>query len=110
MATFVFSIASPQAASQHAGSIQGNAREITCGDYTFKFLITGQMAQVIEGGRIVGTIIGRSGDLEALPAVTGTDAGKLGKTFEEWWAATKRLLAARGESRHGLLSARRNYG
>ncbi len=53
-------------------------------DYTFKFLPTGQSAQVFDsGGRVVGTILQMNGELRALP-MPGTDEEKLRKSFADW--------------------------
>ena len=55
-------------------------------DYTFKFLSTGQMAQVLgSDGKVVGTILTMNGDLQVIP-LPGTDEEKLKKSFADWKA------------------------
>ncbi len=53
-------------------------------DFTFKFLMTGQSAQVFDSsGKIAGTILMMNGDLQVLP-LPGTDQDKLRKSFADW--------------------------
>lgn len=59
-------------------------------DYTFKFLIGGQMAQVLKAGNVVGSILMMNGELQVIPTVVGQDADNLKKSFEDWKAYEKR--------------------
>jgi len=52
-------------------------------DYTFKFGPSAQMAQVLQGDKVVGTILMMNGNLQVLP-LPGTDGDKLKKSFEDW--------------------------
>ena len=58
-------------------------------DYTYKFDLSGTMAQVFEGGRVVGTILTMNGQQRILP-VPGTDATKMTKSFEDYQAFNAR--------------------
>ncbi len=61
--------------------------EVKVDDYTFKFLPGNQMAQVLDAnGNVIGTILSMNGDLQILPTVTGADADKLKKSFQDWKA------------------------
>jgi hypothetical protein len=63
--------------------------QVSWDDYTFKFDASGNMAQVFEGGKVVGTILAMNGDLRVLP-MPGTDADKLRKSFDDYKAFASR--------------------
>jgi hypothetical protein len=63
--------------------------EVKWDDYTFKYNQMGTMAQVFEGGKVVGTILAMNGDQRVIP-VPGTDADKLTKSFEDYKAFAAR--------------------
>lgn len=67
-------------------------------DYTFKFLIGGQMAQVLKAGNVVGSILMMNGELQVIPTVVGQDADNLKKSFEDWNAYEKRAHGASASS------------
>jgi hypothetical protein len=70
-------------------------------DYTFKFLSTGQSAQVSDSsGKVVGTILLMNGDLRVLP-LPGTDEEKLQKSFADWKTFYARSHTAGGSSSNG---------
>lgn len=58
-------------------------------DYTFKFDLTGTMAQVFEGGKVVGTILNVNNQARVIP-MPGTDAEKLTKSFNDYLAFSAR--------------------
>jgi hypothetical protein len=58
-------------------------------DYTYKFDRSGTMAQVFEGGKVVGTILNLNGQQRILP-LPGTDATKITKSFEDYQAFSAR--------------------
>ena len=67
-------------------------------DYTFKFLTTGQSAQVFDSsGKVVGTILLMNSELQALP-MPGTDEEKLRKSFADWKSFYARSQSPRGAS------------
>jgi len=69
-------------------------------DFTFKFLITGQSAQVFDSsGKVAGTILMMNGDLQVLP-LPGTDQDKLRKSFADW-----KTFYARSHSSGGSTTA-----
>ena len=80
----------PEAASTEA-------REVKWDDYTFKFLPGGQMAQVFEGGKVVGTIMTMNGQQQVIP-LPGPDADKLKKSFEDWKISNARSHSAGNSS------------
>jgi hypothetical protein len=63
--------------------------EVKWDDYIFKFNPTGTMAQVYEGGKVVGTILTMNGQQQVLP-LPGTDGDKLKKSFEDYKAFNAR--------------------
>ncbi|HYK36009.1 hypothetical protein [Alloacidobacterium sp.] len=70
-------------------------------DYTYKFLSTGQSAQVFDSaGKVVGTILSMNGDLQMIP-LPGTDEEKLKKSFADWKAFYARSHSAGGSSSAG---------
>jgi hypothetical protein len=58
-------------------------------DYTYKFDRSGTMAQVFEGGKVVGTILNVNGQQRILP-LPGSDATKMTKSFEDYQAFSAR--------------------
>lgn len=58
-------------------------------DYTFKFGPSGQMAQVLQGDKVVGSILYMNGGLQVIP-LPGTDEAKLKRSFEDWKAFSAR--------------------
>jgi hypothetical protein len=58
-------------------------------DYTFKFGPSAQMAQVLQGDKVVGSILMMNGSLQVIP-LPDADGEKLKKSFEDW----KRLALA----------------
>jgi hypothetical protein len=62
-------------------------------DYTYKFDLSGTMAQVFEGGKVVGTILNVNGQQRILP-LPGTDATKMTKSFEDYQAFNARSHGA----------------
>jgi hypothetical protein len=77
--TATSSTAPPQAANA----------EVKWDDYTFKFDQSGTMAQVFEGGKVVGTILTMNGQQQVIP-LPGPDADKLKKSFEDYKAFNAR--------------------
>ena len=63
--------------------------EVKWDDYTFKFNPTGTMAQVYEGGKVVGTILTMNGQQQVVP-LPGTDGDKLKKSFQDYKAFNAR--------------------
>jgi hypothetical protein len=63
---------------------QAGYTEVKWDDYIFKFLPGGQMAQVLQGGKVVGTILTMNGEQKILPIVPEPDAPKLKKSFEDY--------------------------
>ena len=61
------------------------ASEVKWDDYTFRFLAGGQMAQVFQGGKIVGSILTMNGEQQVIP-LPGTDSDKLKKSFDDYKA------------------------
>jgi hypothetical protein len=66
--------------------------EVKWDDYTYKFTLTGTMAQVFQNGKVVGSILTMNGDQRILP-LPGTDSEKMTKSFEDYKA-----FYARGHS------------
>jgi hypothetical protein len=58
-------------------------------DYTFKFGPSAQMAQVLQGDKVVGSILMMNGSLQVLP-LPDADGDKLKKSFEDWKAFNAR--------------------
>jgi hypothetical protein len=67
--------------------------KVTWDTYTYKFSLTGTMAQVFENGKVVGTILTMNGDQKILP-LPGTDAEKMTKSFEDYKAFYTRRHSA----------------
>ena len=67
---------------------QSNAEtDIKWDNYTFRFLKGNQMAQVLDAnGHVLGTILSMGGGLKLIPSVTGADADRLKKSFDDWIA------------------------
>jgi hypothetical protein len=63
--------------------------EVKWDDYTFKFDRSGTMAQVFQGGKVVGTILTMNGQQRVIP-LPGTDSAKLTKSFEDYIAFSAR--------------------
>jgi hypothetical protein len=59
--------------------------EVKWDDYTFKYNPPGTMAQVFEGGKVVGTILTMNGDQRVIP-LPGPDSEKLMKSFDDYKA------------------------
>jgi hypothetical protein len=66
--------------------------EVKWDDYTYKFDRSGLMAQVFEGGKVVGTILNMNGQQRILP-LPGTDSAKMTKSFEDYQAFSARSHA-----------------
>jgi len=58
-------------------------------DYTFKFGPSAQMAQVLQGDKVVGSILMMNGSLQVLP-LPDADGERLKKSFEDWKAYSAR--------------------
>ena len=58
-------------------------------DYTFKFGPSAQMAQVLQGDKVVGSILMMNGSLQVIP-LPDADGEKLKKSFEDWKAFSAR--------------------
>jgi hypothetical protein len=67
--------------------------EVKWDTYTYKFSLTGTMAQVFENGKVVGTILTMNGDQKILP-LPGTDSEKMTKSFEDYKAFYTRSHSA----------------
>ena len=65
------------------------AAEVKWDDYIFRFNQAGTMAQVFEGGKVVGTILTMNGEQQVIP-VPGPDSDKLKKSFEDYKAFNAR--------------------
>ncbi len=63
--------------------------EVKWDDYTYKFDRSGMMAQVFEGGKVVGTILNMNGQQRILP-LPGTDSARMTKSFEDYQAFSAR--------------------
>jgi len=63
--------------------------EVKWDDYTFKFDRSGTMAQVFEGGKVVGTILTMNGDQRMMP-LPGPGSDKLMKSFDDYKAFVAR--------------------
>lgn len=70
-------VATPRPASVNA---QG---EVKWDDYVFKFLPGTGMAQVYQGGKVVGTILTVNGQQRVI-ALPGTDSAKLQKSYQDY--------------------------
>jgi hypothetical protein len=68
--------------------------EVKWDDYIFKFDRSGTMAQVFEGGKVIGTILTMNGQQQVLPIVTGAEADKLKKSFDDYQAFNARSHGA----------------
>ena len=88
--------------SSGAASSQAGPGEVKWDDYVFKFNPSGSMAQVYEGGKVVGTILTMNGQQQVLP-LPGTDADKLKKSFEDYKAFAARSHS--GSSQAGAVTA-----
>ncbi len=87
--TRVASANAANAATRSAPSAPASAGEVKWDDYVFKFNPSGTMAQVFEGGKVVGTILTMNGDQQVLP-LPGTDSDKLKKSFADYKAFNAR--------------------
>jgi hypothetical protein len=83
-ATFVLTIALARIAPAQSG-----ITEVKWDDYIFKFLPGGQAAQVLQAGKVVGTILVMNGEQQILP-LPGVDSDKLKKSFEDYKAFSAR--------------------
>ena len=73
-----------------AGPAGANAQgEVKWDDYTFRFLPGGTMTQVLQGGKLVGTILTMNGQ-ERVVAQPGTDSAKLQKSYDDYQAFNAR--------------------
>ena len=68
---------------------QAGVTDVKWDDYTFRFIGSGQSAQVYEGGKIVGTILTMNGEQQVIP-LPGIDSDKLKKSFDDYKAFTAR--------------------
>ena len=57
--------------------------EVKWDDYVFKFIAGTNMAQVYQGGKLVGTIVTVNGQQRVI-ALPGTDSAKLQKSFQDY--------------------------
>ena len=71
---------------------QAGNSEVKWDDYTFKYNQTGTVAQVFEGGKVVGTILTMNGEQQVIP-LPGTDSEKLKKSFDDYRAFSARSHA-----------------
>jgi hypothetical protein len=69
-------------------------------DYTFKFGPSAQMAQVLQGDGVVGSIIMMNGSLQVMP-LPDADGEKLKKSFEDWKAFNARSHSGGGAAAGG---------
>lgn len=76
-------------ASSSAAASQAGPGEVKWDDYVFKFNPSGTMAQVYEGGKVVGTILTMNGEQRVVP-LPGTDGDKLKRSFEDYKAFAAR--------------------
>jgi len=67
--------------------------EVKWDTYTYKFSLTGTMAQVFENGKVVGTILTMNGNQQVIP-LPGTDSEKMTKSFEDYKAFYARSHSA----------------
>ena len=67
--------------------------EVKWDTYTYKFGLTGTMAQVFENGKLVGTILTMNGNQQVIP-LPGTDSEKMTKSFEDYKAFYARSHSA----------------
>ncbi len=74
------------AAGQAGANAQG---EVKWDDYTFRFLPGGNITQVFQGGKLVGTIITVNGQ-ERVVAQPGTDSARLQKSYSDYQAFNAR--------------------
>ncbi len=88
-------IATTGTATSTAPASQAGPGEVKWDDYIFKFNPSGTMAQVFEGGKVVGTILTMNGEQQVIP-LPGTDADKLKKSFDDYKA-----FSARSHSQNG---------
>jgi hypothetical protein len=58
-------------------------------DYIFKFGPSAQMAQVLQGDKVVGSILMMNGSLQVIP-LPDADGERLKKSFEDWKAFSAR--------------------
>ena len=77
------------AVTSGTASAPTGAGEVKWDDYVFKFNPSGTMAQVFEGGKVVGTILTMNGDQQVIP-LPGTDSDKLKKSFADYKAFNAR--------------------
>jgi hypothetical protein len=65
----------------------GASTDIKWDIYTFRFFKGNQMGQVLDAdGHVLASILSMNGGLQLIPSVTGADADKLKKSFEDWKA------------------------
>ncbi len=69
-------------------------------DYTFKFGPSAQMAQVLQGDKVVGSILMMNGSLQVI-ALPDADGEKLRKSFEDWKAFNARSHSGNGSAASG---------
>ena len=100
--TRVASATTAGAASSSAAPSQAGPGEVKWDDYVFKFNSSETMAQVYEGGKVVGTILTMNGEQRVLP-LPGTDGDKLKKSFEDYKAFAARSHS--GNSSAGAATA-----
>ncbi len=105
--TRVASATTAGAASSSAAPSQPGPSEVKWDDYVFKFNSSETMAQVYEGGKVVGTILTMNGEQRVLP-LPGTDGDKLKKSFEDYkaFAARSHSGSSSGWSRNRSRTSR----
>jgi hypothetical protein len=69
-------------------------------DYTFKFGPSAQMAQVLQGDKVVGSILMMNGTLQVMP-LPDADGEKLKKSFDDWKAFNARSHSGGGAAAGG---------
>jgi hypothetical protein len=69
-------------------------------DYTFMFGPSARMAQVLQGDKVVGSIIMMNGSLQVIP-LPDADGEKLRKSFEDWKAFNARSDSVNGSAASG---------
>jgi hypothetical protein len=63
----------------------GEFTEVKWDTYTFRFFKGNQMGQVLDAdGHVLASIPSMNGGLQLLPSLTGVEADKLKKSFEDW--------------------------
>jgi hypothetical protein len=84
-AAFLLAVPALAIVSAQVGTTGVN--EYQFGGYTFKLMNNGQMGQMLEGPKLVGTIYTVNGQQQLMPIVAEPEATKVRKAFDDWKAA-----------------------